>query len=343
VRVGVIGLGRVSGSHLAGFASSARATVAAVCDVIGDRARSVAAACDATPYVDHLELLADPEIDAVSILLPHRLHHPVAKAALEHGKHISVEKPFTVSESEAAELVRLARDRGLVVSVAENTRFVGAYLELQRLLAEGALGEIRSIRGYIAGSAIEEYRDDTARWKREPFGAGTIIDTSPHMLYLLRWLFGDVAYIHTIAQTWMTGTEIDDHAVQVGRLVDGTLFSFEYCLVAEYPWSERVEVHGSDGSLIIDQLLDPPAVVYRGETDLQGSPLTTVPYNMARWKADSIELAVHDFVDAIVEGRPAGVDLDDAVYVQHVVDRSYESAAAGGARIEVAGRGGDGG
>jgi predicted dehydrogenase len=105
--------------------------------------------------------------------------------------------------------------------------------------------------------------------------------------------------------------------------------------VAEYPWSERVEVHGSEGSLIIDQLLEPPAVIYRGETDLRGTPLATVPYNMAGWKAESIALAVRDFVDAALDGRPAGVDLTDAVYVQRVIDCSYRSAEAGGTRIPV--------
>jgi predicted dehydrogenase len=337
LRVGVIGLGRVSDSHLAGLAAYERAELVAVCDIDVDRVEAVAAAYGVTPHTSVDRLLADPEVDAVAILLPHPLHHPVAKAALEHGKHIAVEKPFTVTEAEARELVDIAGTRGLTIAVAENTRFVLAYLELQKLLSEGALGEIRAIRGYIAGSAIEEYHDDTAMWKRQPFGAGTIIDTSPHMIYLMRWLFSDVDYIHTVAQNWMAGIEVDDHAVQIGKLVDGTLFSLEYCLVAEYPWTERVEVHGSEGSLIIDQLLDPPAVIYRGEDDLHGTPVASVPYNMAGWKAASIALVVRDFVDAALDRRPAGVDLDDAVYVQRVIDCSYRSAEAGGTRVTVDG------
>src|SRR5687767_6700934 len=101
LRVGVVGLGRVSDSHLAGFSSYPRSTITAVCDVNVERVMSVAQEHGATPYAEHQALLDDPNVDAISVLLPHRLHHPVARAALENGKHIAVEKPFTVTEVEA--------------------------------------------------------------------------------------------------------------------------------------------------------------------------------------------------------------------------------------------------
>lgn len=333
--IGVIGLGRVSSAHLDAYVATPAARLVAVCDTDTAKADEVASSLGARPYSDAEKLFRDPEVDAVTVLLPHRLHFPIARAALEAGKHVSVEKPFTVTEAEAAELIALARERSLTVASLENTKFVIAYLELERLLREGALGEIRSMRGYIAGSAIEEYLDDTAPWKREAFGAGTIMDTSPHMLYLAKWLFGDVVSIQTIARNWMKGIEVDDHAIQVGELACGALFSFEYCLVAEYPWTERVEVYGSEGSLIIDQLLDPPAVIYRGENDVKGTPLEGVPYNMSGWKSDSMRLVVEDFVDAALSGRDPGVKLDDARYVQRLLECSYRSAEAGGALVEV--------
>src|SRR5689334_16142427 len=134
LRVAVVGLGLVSPAHLSGFADAERAEVVAVCDTVPSRVEAVAARLGVRGVTDHRELLADDGVDAVALLLPHQLHHAVAREALEAGKHTYLEKPFTVHEHEADELVALARERGLTLAVAENTRFVDAYLVAERIV-----------------------------------------------------------------------------------------------------------------------------------------------------------------------------------------------------------------
>ena len=80
-------------------------------------------------------------------------------------------------------------------------------------------------------------------------------------------------------------------------------------------------------------MLDPPAVLYRGAEDLEGTPLEDVPYDIHGWKAESIRATALDFVEAVRDGREPRVTAADSKYVVSLVERAYESAARGGAAL----------
>jgi predicted dehydrogenase len=100
-------------------------------------------------YTAHQDLLRDPAVEAVDLTLPHHLHYTVARAALEQGKHVLVEKPMAATSQECLELIAIARKNACTFTVAENTRVVTAYLEAERLVRDGVLGEPRLIRTFI--------------------------------------------------------------------------------------------------------------------------------------------------------------------------------------------------
>jgi predicted dehydrogenase len=336
LRVGVIGLGLVSTPHLDGYEQAEGCELVAVCDVSQDKVDAVAEARGVPGTTDHMTILDDPEVDAVALLLPHQLHHEVARAALERGKHVCIEKPITVTAAEADDLIALAAERRLTLAVAENTRYVRAYVEAHRLVSSGQLGEIRMVRGFIADQILDEWADTsdaTQAWKREPHGCGAIMDCAPHMLYLLKWFWGDVETLYAIAQGWVPSIPLDNHGVVAGKLEAGPFFSMEFCSLTEYPRGERLEIFGSEGALVVDQVLDPPAVLYRGADDVRGTPVAGVPYDIDGWKAESIRATALDFVDAVREGREPSVTAADSMYVVSLVERAYESAARGGAAL----------
>jgi predicted dehydrogenase len=336
LRIGVVGLGLVSPPHLDGFAGAGQAEVVVVCDDVPERAEAVGAGRGVPAVTDVRDVLADDGVDAVALLLPHQLHYAVAREALEAGKHVYLEKPFTVHEHEAADLIRLAAERGLTLAVAENTRFVAAYLAAERIVRSGQLGEIRQVRGFIPDQIIDEWAEEPDGWKTQPYGAAALEDCAPHMLLLLLWLFGDVASLQAIGLGYVPGVALDNLGIIAGRLVTGTLFSVEFSSVTEYPRGERVEIYGAEGTLLIDQVLDPPVVLYRGDDDPRGTPVAEVPYDLARWKRRSIEACARDFVAAVQEGRPAAVDLQQARQTVRLVRSAYDSIARGGVRIDVA-------
>lgn len=97
-------------------------------------------------YTDYESLAADPDIDAVYIATTHNFHFENARLCLENGKHVLCEKPFTVNAAQAEELIALAREKNLFMMEAVWTRFLPAIGKLQELIAEGAIGEVRTVK-----------------------------------------------------------------------------------------------------------------------------------------------------------------------------------------------------
>ena len=144
--VGIIGLGGIAFAHEAGYFEMGEVCrIVAMCDIREEEAVSRAAMYDAKAYTRYQDLLADPAVDVVDIIVPHEFHYEIAKAALEKGKHVLVEKPITVKSEQAEELIALANQKGLKFSVAENTHFVTAYLKAEEILKQGVLGDIWTI------------------------------------------------------------------------------------------------------------------------------------------------------------------------------------------------------
>ena len=96
-------------------------------------------------YGTYEGLVGDPEVDVVYVATPHNFHASNARLALEHGKHVLVEKAFTMTAREAREITELAQERGLVVMEAMWTRFLPHMADVRTLVAEGAVGEVRSL------------------------------------------------------------------------------------------------------------------------------------------------------------------------------------------------------
>jgi predicted dehydrogenase len=335
--VGLIGLGQISVQHLAGYAAASdRIDVVAVCDTDAVRADAVAGALGARAYTDIAGLLGDERVVSVDLALPHHLHYQAASAALAAGKHVLVEKPLAPTSAQCRALIEQASAAGLTLGVAENTPFVAAYRAAERLVRTGAIGEPRLARTLISGSEVGRLRD-TGLWKGrlDGSGGGTIMDAGPHSFYLLRWLVGELASVRGFHHRLVAESQVDDHGVVAGRFASGAPFSTEYTFTAEIPWGERLELYGSEGTIIVDQLSRFPAMHFRGAGDLEGVPLEGVPFDPQGWKGRSIGAGVVDFADAVREGRPPTVSGADGLHGVLVAERAYESASLGGLELEL--------
>jgi predicted dehydrogenase len=329
VRVGMIGMGGIAYMHEAGYTDPGDfSEIVAVCDVDEELARARAIPYQARVYTDYHELVADPGVDLVDITVPHHLHYPLALAALEQGKHVLVEKPMAMNAQQALHLIDTARARGVKFTVAENTRFVEAYREAERILNASTLGDLRFVRTYIAGSEATRIKSKSS-WVGQPENSGVLLDSGVHSFYLMRWLFGGVRDVQAFASKIMPESQVDDNTISFGHLVDGTVFESVQSCIVEAPWTERLEIHGSKGSLIVDQLSDPPVTHFQGIDDLEGTPVDSVPYEPLAWKFFSIVAEVQDFVQAILEDRPPLIDPLYGYHALQVVDAAYQSIATG--------------
>lgn len=335
LRLGIIGLGEIHWAHLGGYKRCGkRLEVLAVCDSNPKATEDWAGEYGARAFQDYRKLLELEELDAVDIMLPHSLHEEAVMAAIEAGKHVLVEKPLAPSKQVASQLIEAAKSKKVVLAVAENTRFVKAYSVVSDLLGSGALGEPQFIRTMICGSEVRRLRD-TSLWKGRKDGTvgGAILDAGVHSFYLLNWLIGEVQEVRAWASRRVPESQVEDVAVVTGRMEDGADIACEYVFTAEIPWNERLELYGSKGSVIVDQLAKPVLRYFRSSRDIKGGPVEgspEIPYEPDRWKVSSIEDEVVDFVDSLLEGRAPLVDLEHVISAHGAVDAAYASLEKGG-------------
>src|SRR5271156_1539452 len=143
IRVGVIGYGYWGPNIVRNFHGQDHSTVVAVCD---KSPKSLQRVKTAYPTIhctsDCNELLTSPDIDLIAVVTPVWTHYELAKAALENGKHVFVEKPFTSNAAQAEELINLARRKNLKIMVDHTFLFTGAVRKIRQLLDEGSLGKL---------------------------------------------------------------------------------------------------------------------------------------------------------------------------------------------------------
>lgn len=204
IRVGLIGYGYASKTfHAPLIAGTPGMDLAAIAS---SDAAKVATDWPSVPVVSEPKhLFNDPNIDLIVIPTPNDTHFPLAKAALEAGKHVVVDKPFTVTLSQARELDALAKSFGRLLSVFHNRRWDSDFLTVKSLINEGSLGEIAWFESHF-----DRYRPQVRNRWREQAGPGSGIwyDLGPHLLDQAVNLFGlpvsltvDLAQLRPGAQT----------------------------------------------------------------------------------------------------------------------------------------------
>jgi len=155
-----------------------------------------------------------------------------------------------------------------------------------------------------------------------------ILDSAVHNFYLFRWLFGGVKDVLGFASKIVPEGEAEDNGLILGHLANGAEFQLNTSCTMEIPWTERVEIYGSRGGLIIDQLVNPVVKYYLGSNDIDGTVVEDVPFDPLGWKFSSMVAEIKDFVSAVADDRPPLIDPADALYALQAVEavaRSIET------------------
>jgi scyllo-inositol 2-dehydrogenase (NADP+) len=192
------------------------------------------------------ELCTNPEIELIIINLPDHLHFEYAKMALNAGKHVVIEKPFTQTSAEADELIKIAESKKLVLSVFQNRRWDNDFLTIRKILGENKLGTLIDYEAHF-----DRYRNEikAGTWKEESFsGAGTLFNLGSHLIDQALCLFGWPDSVYADIRVTRPGGIIDDNFELILRY--GNL---KVILKASYLVKEpgpRYILHGTDGSYL---------------------------------------------------------------------------------------------
>jgi scyllo-inositol 2-dehydrogenase (NADP+) len=279
------------------------------------------------------ELLSDEEIDVVFICTPNDTHFPYAMDALENGKHVVIEKPFSATEDEARQLVALAREKGLILTAYQNRRWDSDFLTIKKLIAENKLGDVIEYECHY-----DRFRPvvPTESWKEKsvPVG-GNLYNLGPHLIDQALMLFGEPQTVTAEIRTVRPNSEIDDYFdVRLGYadkmvIVKSSLMVYENFL--------RYNLHGTKGSFIKGGL-DP-----QEETLRQNILPTTQPWGVEpenRWGrlfseeyTGIIESEAGDYApfyqniyDAIVSGAELAVKPEEIIRTTRVIDLAFQSS-----------------
>ena len=207
IRWGVVGPGRIADKVVQDFAVVDGARVCAVASRSIDRARAFAERHGIErAYGSYADVLADPEVDVLYVATPHPQHHAVAMAALRAGKALLIEKAFTATTAGTAEIVDLARETGRFVMEAMWTRFQPAVVALRELVADGAIGEVRSVQADLG--VAKEY-DPTDRLFDLAQGGGALLDLGVYVVNFAQMLLGTPSRVTAAGSLFPSGADAE--------------------------------------------------------------------------------------------------------------------------------------
>ncbi len=186
---GIMGAGIIARKMTEALRQNKRCKLLYIGSKSAERAKNFAGELKIPRYGSYEALLGDPEIDVVYVATTHNFHYANAKMALEYGKHLLVEKPFTVNAAQADELIQIARGRGLFLMEAIWTRFLPSWMKIRELLRAGAIGEVRFIDmvfGKIVPPHFEKRLNDPA------LAGGTTLDLGIYPISFCSYMMGEV-------------------------------------------------------------------------------------------------------------------------------------------------------
>jgi predicted dehydrogenase len=279
-------------------------------------------------------LFADPAIDLVVIATPNDSHYPLAMQALAAGKHVVIDKPFTLDVAQATHLIALAGQAGRLLSVFHNRRWDGDFLTVARLLASGQLGQVRHVESHF-----DRYRPQVQnRWREASVdGGGLWYDLGIHLADQALQLFGQPSALWLDLQRQRDGALTDDwfHAV---LHYDGLRVILHASALTAAP-APRFVLHGTSGSFVKFGLDTQEDALKRGETPgsagwgedpVHGSlTLGQAPGAPHPGMAGDYTVYYAGIRDAITLGAAPPVTAESARDAMRIIELGRESAHSG--------------
>ncbi len=335
LRWGVIGAGGIADRRtIPGMMLAHNAELIAVMEINAEFAESLRAKWNAKrAYTSDLELLADPEIDAVYIASPVFLHAQQAMAAADAGKHILIEKPLAMTAQEGQKVIEYCNAKGVQIAAGLMMRF-GSYVQvMKQKIAEGKIGRV--VSGYSQFTCW--YPDMPGNWRqsKKNGGGGAMMDMGVHCIDLMQYITGSkVCQVAAFHDTLSFQYEVEDSSMVLLRLENGA-----QCVVqsnfnipdAASKW--RIEIFGDQGRLvgenIIGQIdggkLDALFCGDQGSYNAQQDTLDVAGEQIDVEFGNMYTREIESFGNSILNGAPLEVPAADAVFVQRIMEAAYRA------------------
>ncbi|HYE08893.1 MAG TPA: Gfo/Idh/MocA family oxidoreductase [Patescibacteria group bacterium] len=311
----------------------------------------------ATDNID--DILSREDIQVVNICTPNNMHKDMIIKALKAGKHIYCDKPMVISSREAGEVLQELKKTTVFNQVAFHNRFFPAIIRAKQIIEEGRLGKILTYRAvYLHSGSVDPNKP--IGWKQDKSigGGGVLFDLGSHVLDLMYYLMGEYESIMAKTQVayakrcdkngCMVDIEAEDMAIMIAKMQNGALGTIEASKVSTGTNDElRFELHGQKGALKFD-LMNPNWLEFYDNTlpeqDFGGCKGYTKIECVQRYEKPGGSFPAHkvsigwmrghvhclyNFLSCVYEGHEASPSFVEAAYIQHVMEKAYESDSLG--------------
>lgn len=324
LRIGIVGCGDIA-TFTTLFAKLNRGIdVAACCDIAAERAAQFARRFRIPQqYTAYENMLAQADLDAVYLAVPHHLHHPMLIQAIELGKPIFVEKPVTRTLAEGLQIARLSAEKNVKIAVNYQYRYDKGCYALARAVQHDKLGAIESVHIDVPWSRQAGYFEN-AGWHTyiATAGGGTLITQGSHFLDIALWALGEqpLNAIGSTSKRRFPDVEVEDTAHGEIEMESGAVIMIDSTMAADKERGVTIEVIGERGSATY--LNRPfPHVRFRGVRARKARP--------PQRGIHALQRSIEGFRAWVVNDEPYLTPAHEALPVLAAVEAVYESAVTG--------------
>lgn len=322
IRFGIIGCGIIAELHANAIGMCPHTELLAVTDVDAARARNFAEKHGVALHGSNLEaMLANPDIDVVSVCTPSGLHRDAAVAAAEAGKHVLCEKPLEITAQKMEEMIAACRRAGVKLGCVYQRRAQAVPRKVKQVLEQGLLGKL-----VLCDAYLKYYRDqayyDSAGWRGTWAldGGGALMNQGVHGVDMIQWLCGGITRVYGRAAALARNIEVEDTAVAVVEFGAGSFGIIEAATTVYPERSTRFEIHGELGSIIFDDSgIQEWHVPGDEEPNVEADHIEGV-HSIGHYRF------IEDMAKAVLEGREPMVPGEDARKAVDIILAIYQSS-----------------
>jgi predicted dehydrogenase len=318
-----LGCRGIAQRHWRGIQSHApQLQVTAAIDIDPARAAEMAEQTGGQPFTSLETALEQGDFQAVDIMLPHHIHEEPTVRAFAAGKHVLLEKPMATTLDSCDRILAAAREAGTVFMVAEQAQYSPAVVAAQRLIRDGALGEIITARAFFGGRVGTGWGSKPWRYDKQITGGGIVIDGGAHYIRPLRMWLGEIDEVVAVLDHPLVEMEGESLAHAIFRHRSGKFAIFEALRAgsASAP-GERFRITGTDGIVVIERGRPGRALLYDREHS-EGRSIV----EEGEMGGDAYGLELADFLRAVQHGTELAAGPEESLGELRTALAMYRSA-----------------
>ena len=229
LKFALVGCGRIAKRHseLLGNSQISGACLAAVCDLVEDKAQKIGEQFSIPYFTDMHEMMQKVNVDVVVVLTESGMHAEHVVALAPYGKHIVVEKPMALTLNDADDMIRACDQAGVKLFVVKQNRFNVPVVKARQALEAGRFGKLTMGTVRVRWCRPQSYYDQ-ASWRGTwSMDGGVLANQASHHVDMLEWMMGDVVSVFALGNTALAKIEAEDTAVVILRFKNGALGAIE--------------------------------------------------------------------------------------------------------------------